>query len=108
MLKERKDFMEREIENNKELERNISTAERQVLRLRQQLQEGEKNQRRLQDEVGLPKLPNTVTHFLKVWIHVSMLYCPHAATQKPIKVYHDERRIICQNTVWRGLSTIIL
>lgn len=59
MLKERKDFMEREIENNKELERNISTAERQALRLRQHLQEEERNQRRLQDEVGLPKLPNT-------------------------------------------------
>lgn len=61
MLKERKDFMEREIENNKELERNISTAERQALRLRQHLQEEERNQRRLQDEVGLPKLPNTAT-----------------------------------------------
>uniref|UniRef100_A0A671P167 Coiled-coil domain-containing protein 39 n=1 Tax=Sinocyclocheilus anshuiensis TaxID=1608454 RepID=A0A671P167_9TELE len=33
MLKERKDFMEREIENNKELERNISTAERQAKHL---------------------------------------------------------------------------
>uniref|UniRef100_A0A8C1PVS9 Coiled-coil domain-containing protein 39 n=1 Tax=Cyprinus carpio TaxID=7962 RepID=A0A8C1PVS9_CYPCA len=59
LLKERKDFMEREIENNKELERNISAAERQVLRLRQQLQEEERNQRRLQDEVNLPELPNT-------------------------------------------------
>lgn len=53
LLKERKDFMEHEIENNKELERNISAAERQALRLRQQLQEEERNQRRLQDEVGL-------------------------------------------------------
>uniref|UniRef100_A0A8C2D040 Coiled-coil domain-containing protein 39 n=1 Tax=Cyprinus carpio TaxID=7962 RepID=A0A8C2D040_CYPCA len=59
LLKERKDFMEREIENNKELERIISAAERQVLRLRQQLQEEERNQRRLQDEVNLPELPNT-------------------------------------------------
>ncbi|KAL0199881.1 hypothetical protein M9458_003068, partial [Cirrhinus mrigala] len=50
LLKERKDFMEHEIENNKELERNISAAERQALRLRQQLQEEERNQRRLQDE----------------------------------------------------------
>uniref|UniRef100_A0A8C1FPJ6 Coiled-coil domain-containing protein 39 n=2 Tax=Cyprinus carpio TaxID=7962 RepID=A0A8C1FPJ6_CYPCA len=55
LLKERKDFMEREIENNKELERNISAAERQVLRLRQQLQEEERNQRRLQDEVEVLK-----------------------------------------------------
>ncbi|KAF4116807.1 hypothetical protein G5714_001360 [Onychostoma macrolepis] len=55
MLKERKDFMEREIGNNKELERNISTAERQALRLRQQLQEDERNQRRLQDEVEVLK-----------------------------------------------------
>ncbi|XP_043110371.1 coiled-coil domain-containing protein 39 [Puntigrus tetrazona] len=55
VLKERKDFMEREIENNKELERNISTAERQALRLRQQLQEEERNQRRLQDEVEVLK-----------------------------------------------------
>ncbi|XP_026063101.1 coiled-coil domain-containing protein 39-like [Carassius auratus] len=55
MLKERKDFMEREIENNKELERNISTAERQALRLRQQHQEEERNQRRLHDEVDVLK-----------------------------------------------------
>ncbi|XP_059358337.1 coiled-coil domain-containing protein 39 isoform X2 [Carassius carassius] len=55
MLKERKDFMEREIENNKELERNISTAERQALRLRQQHQVEERNQRRLQDEVDVLK-----------------------------------------------------
>uniref|UniRef100_A0A673N940 Coiled-coil domain-containing protein 39 n=1 Tax=Sinocyclocheilus rhinocerous TaxID=307959 RepID=A0A673N940_9TELE len=59
LLKERKDFMEHEIENNKELERNISAAERQVLRLRQQHQEEERSQRRLQDEVSLPELPNT-------------------------------------------------
>uniref|UniRef100_A0A8C2JE82 Coiled-coil domain-containing protein 39 n=1 Tax=Cyprinus carpio TaxID=7962 RepID=A0A8C2JE82_CYPCA len=65
LLKERKDFMEREIENNKELERNINTAERQALRLRQQHQEEERNQRRLQDEVGLPKLRNTSALFLK-------------------------------------------
>ncbi len=91
--------MEHEIENNKELERNISTAERQALRLRQHLQEEERNQRRLQDEVGLPKLPNTANSFPKIWIHVSTLYCPQAVTQKPIKVYHDERRIICQNTL---------
>uniref|UniRef100_A0A8C1DMA2 Coiled-coil domain-containing protein 39 n=1 Tax=Cyprinus carpio carpio TaxID=630221 RepID=A0A8C1DMA2_CYPCA len=55
LLKERKDFMEREIENNKELERNINTAERQALRLRQQHQEEERNQRRLQDEVEVLK-----------------------------------------------------
>ncbi|XP_016368868.1 LOW QUALITY PROTEIN: coiled-coil domain-containing protein 39-like [Sinocyclocheilus rhinocerous] len=55
MLKERKDFIEREIENNKELERNISTAERQALRLRQQLQEEERNQSCLQDEVEVLK-----------------------------------------------------
>ncbi|RXN35356.1 coiled-coil domain-containing 39 [Labeo rohita] len=55
LLKERKDFMEHEIENNKELERNISAAERQALRLRQQLQEEERNQRRLQDEVEVLK-----------------------------------------------------
>uniref|UniRef100_A0A671LWF0 Coiled-coil domain-containing protein 39 n=1 Tax=Sinocyclocheilus anshuiensis TaxID=1608454 RepID=A0A671LWF0_9TELE len=59
LLKERKDFMEREIENNKELERNISAAERQALRLRQQHQEEERSQRRLQDEVSLPELPDT-------------------------------------------------
>lgn len=55
LIKERKDFMEREIENNKELERNIGTTERQALRLRQQLQDEERNHRRLQDEVS----PNT-------------------------------------------------
>ncbi|XP_052403388.1 coiled-coil domain-containing protein 39 [Carassius gibelio] len=55
MLKERKDFIEHEIENNKELERNISTAKRQALRLRQQHQEEERNQRRLQDEVDVLK-----------------------------------------------------
>ncbi|XP_016386003.1 coiled-coil domain-containing protein 39-like isoform X1 [Sinocyclocheilus rhinocerous] len=55
LLKERKDFMEHEIENNKELERNISAAERQVLRLRQQHQEEERSQRRLQDEVEVLK-----------------------------------------------------
>ncbi|XP_051768526.1 coiled-coil domain-containing protein 39 [Ctenopharyngodon idella] len=55
LIKERKDFMEREIENNKELERNIGTTERQALRLRQQLQEEERNHRRLQDEVEVLK-----------------------------------------------------
>ncbi|XP_067309269.1 coiled-coil domain-containing protein 39 [Pseudorasbora parva] len=55
LIKERKVFMEREIENNKELERNIGTAERQALRLRQQLQEEERNHRRLQDEVEVLK-----------------------------------------------------
>ncbi|XP_016119504.1 coiled-coil domain-containing protein 39-like, partial [Sinocyclocheilus grahami] len=55
LLKERKDFMDREIENNKELERNISAAERQALRLRQQHQEEERSQRRLQDEVEVLK-----------------------------------------------------
>lgn len=55
LIKERKDFLEREIENNKELERNIGTVERQAFRLRQQLQEEEKNQRRLQDEVEVLK-----------------------------------------------------
>ncbi|KAL1279911.1 hypothetical protein QQF64_014511 [Cirrhinus molitorella] len=55
LLKERKDFLEREIENNKELERNISAGERQALRLRQQVQEEERNQRRLQDEVEVLK-----------------------------------------------------
>uniref|UniRef100_A0A673J3Q1 Coiled-coil domain-containing protein 39 n=1 Tax=Sinocyclocheilus rhinocerous TaxID=307959 RepID=A0A673J3Q1_9TELE len=44
MLKERKDFIE-----------NISTAERQALRLRQQLQEEERNQSCLQDEVEVLK-----------------------------------------------------
>lgn len=58
LIKERKDFMEREIENNKELERNIGTTERQALRLRQQLQEEERNHRRLQDEVSLLRRPN--------------------------------------------------
>ncbi|XP_067219303.1 coiled-coil domain-containing protein 39 [Chanodichthys erythropterus] len=55
LIKERKDFMEREIENNKELERNIGTTERQALRLRQQLQEEERNHKRLQDEVEVLK-----------------------------------------------------
>ncbi|XDV26862.1 hypothetical protein PO909_030489, partial [Leuciscus waleckii] len=55
LVKERKDFMEREIENNKELERNIDTAERQALRLRQHLQEEERNDRRLQHEVEVLK-----------------------------------------------------
>ncbi|KAI2667294.1 Coiled-coil domain-containing protein 39 [Labeo rohita] len=60
LLKERKDFMEHEIENNKELERNISAAERQALRLRQQLQEEERNQRRLQDEGTLDRTATDV------------------------------------------------
>ncbi|XP_051989390.1 coiled-coil domain-containing protein 39-like isoform X2 [Xyrauchen texanus] len=51
LIKERKDFMECEKENNKELERKIDSAERQVVRLRQQLQEQESNSRRLQDEL---------------------------------------------------------
>lgn len=51
LIKERKDFMEREIENNKELERKIATAERQAAHLRHQLQEEESNHRRLKDEV---------------------------------------------------------
>ncbi|KAI7809395.1 coiled-coil domain-containing protein 39 [Triplophysa rosa] len=51
LIKERMDFMEREIENNKELERKIATAERQAVRLRQQLQEEESNHRRLKDEL---------------------------------------------------------
>lgn len=69
LIKERKDFMEREIENNKELERNIGTTERQALRLRQQLQDEERNHRRLQDEVS----PNTgASHFLK---YVSSFHC---------------------------------
>lgn len=52
LIKERKDFMEREIENNKELERKIATAERQAVRLRHQLQEEESKHRRLKDEVS--------------------------------------------------------
>lgn len=52
LIKERKDFLKREIENNKELERKIATAERQAVRLKQQLQEEESNQRRLQNEVS--------------------------------------------------------
>lgn len=51
LIKERKDFLKREMENNKELERKIATAERQAVRLKQQLQEEESNQRRLQDEL---------------------------------------------------------
>uniref|UniRef100_A0A8C1TV96 Coiled-coil domain-containing protein 39 n=1 Tax=Cyprinus carpio TaxID=7962 RepID=A0A8C1TV96_CYPCA len=99
LLKERKDFMEREIENNKELERNINTAERQALRLRQQHQEEERNQRRLQDEVGLPKLRNTSALFLKCGSMFPRSTVLKLMTQKPIKVCHDERRIKCQNTL---------
>uniref|UniRef100_A0A8C1KSD0 Coiled-coil domain-containing protein 39 n=1 Tax=Cyprinus carpio TaxID=7962 RepID=A0A8C1KSD0_CYPCA len=100
LLKERKDFMEREIENNKELERNINTAERQALRLRQQHQEEERNQRRLQDEVGLPKLRNTSALFLKCGSMFPRSTVLKLMTQKPIKVCHDERRIKCQNTLF--------
>ncbi|TRY85395.1 hypothetical protein DNTS_033861 [Danionella cerebrum] len=55
LIKERKGFMQREVENNQELERNIGAAERQMIRLRQQLLDEERNQRRLQDEVEVLK-----------------------------------------------------
>uniref|UniRef100_A0A8C1KT79 Coiled-coil domain-containing protein 39 n=1 Tax=Cyprinus carpio TaxID=7962 RepID=A0A8C1KT79_CYPCA len=89
LLKERKDFMEREIENNKELERNINTAERQALRLRQQHQEEERNQRRLQDEVGLPKLRNTSALFLKCGSMFPRSTVLKLMTQKPIKLHNS-------------------
>ncbi len=65
MLKERKDFMEHEIENNKELERNISTAERQALRLRQHLQEERETKDVCRMRWVYQSFPTPQNHFLK-------------------------------------------
>ncbi|XP_072544445.1 coiled-coil domain-containing protein 39 [Salminus brasiliensis] len=51
LIKEKKNFLSSETENNKECERRIAAAERQAGRLQQQLQEQESNRTRLQDEL---------------------------------------------------------
>ncbi|XP_036453610.1 LOW QUALITY PROTEIN: coiled-coil domain-containing protein 39 [Colossoma macropomum] len=51
LIKEKKNFLASEVENNKECEKKIAVAERQAARLRQQLQEQESNRMRLQDEL---------------------------------------------------------
>ncbi|KAL6489891.1 hypothetical protein MHYP_G00002360 [Metynnis hypsauchen] len=51
LIKEKKNFLTSEVENNKECERKIAVAERQANRLQQQLQEEESNRMRLQDEL---------------------------------------------------------
>ena len=56
LIKEKKNFLASEVENNKECERKIAVAERQAARLRQQLQEQESNRMRLQDEVSVTQL----------------------------------------------------
>ncbi|XP_048844372.1 coiled-coil domain-containing protein 39 isoform X2 [Brienomyrus brachyistius] len=50
-IKEKKNFLDREVENNRELERKIAAAERLASKLRQELQEKESNRVRLQDEL---------------------------------------------------------
>ncbi|XP_028832995.1 coiled-coil domain-containing protein 39 [Denticeps clupeoides] len=50
-INEKKDFLESEVQNNKEFETKITKAERLSSRLRQQLQAQERNRGRLQDEL---------------------------------------------------------
>lgn len=52
-IKEKKNFLDREVENNRELERKIAAAERLATKLRQELQEKESSRVRLQDEVSI-------------------------------------------------------
>ncbi|MBN3319607.1 CCD39 protein, partial [Atractosteus spatula] len=58
VIKEKKNFLEREVENNKEYEKKISSAERLAARLRLEYQEQENNRMQLQDE--LESLKGTV------------------------------------------------
>ena len=51
MIQEKKTFLEREIENNREYEKKITMAERHAAKLRLDFQEQEKNRIRLVDEV---------------------------------------------------------
>ncbi|XP_066537250.1 coiled-coil domain-containing protein 39 [Hoplias malabaricus] len=51
LIKEKKNFLAGEVENNKECERKINVAERQAIRLQQQLQEQESSRIRLRDEL---------------------------------------------------------
>ena len=51
MIQEKKTFLEREIENNREYEKKITMAERKAAKLRQDFQEHERNRIRLVDEV---------------------------------------------------------
>ncbi|XP_069583356.1 coiled-coil domain-containing protein 39 isoform X2 [Ranitomeya imitator] len=51
IIKEKIQFLNSEIENNKEYEKKISSAERKAARLRQDYQEQENSQRQLQDEL---------------------------------------------------------
>ncbi|KAM4605003.1 coiled-coil domain-containing protein 39 [Polymixia lowei] len=57
-VKEKKSFLENEIENNKEYDKKIATTNRQALKLRRDFQEQESNRNRLQDE--LESLKGTV------------------------------------------------
>ncbi|KAL4608156.1 coiled-coil domain-containing protein 39 [Arapaima gigas] len=52
LIKEKKNFLENEVENNREYEKKITAAERLAARLRRELQEQEANRSRLQDELG--------------------------------------------------------
>ncbi|KAG9273738.1 coiled-coil domain-containing protein 39 [Astyanax mexicanus] len=51
LIKEKKNFLSGEVENNKECEREITIAERQFIRLQQQLQEQESSRMRVKDEL---------------------------------------------------------
>ncbi|KAI4882834.1 hypothetical protein NFI96_020473, partial [Prochilodus magdalenae] len=51
LIKEKKNFLASEVDNNKDCERKIAVAERQATRLQLQLQEQESNRMRLQDEL---------------------------------------------------------
>ncbi|XP_062337663.1 coiled-coil domain-containing protein 39 [Osmerus eperlanus] len=51
VIQEKKTFLEREIENNREYEKKITMAERQAAKLRQDFQEQERNRIRLVDEL---------------------------------------------------------
>lgn len=53
VIKEKKTFLESEMENNKEYEKKIAMADRQGAKLRREFQEQESNRTRLRDEVCL-------------------------------------------------------
>lgn len=70
-IKEKRNFLETQEENNREYERKITAADRLAAKLRGELQELEANRTRLQDEVrhhrAVPRTTLTATdHMLLV------------------------------------------